>query len=81
MLCLPLKRLSLLVKPDNSTKKLCLDPSNEVLKQFFTIKDIPIDLRTISKEDLTLSILEISLEKIKLTYDNLANKHININSD
>jgi hypothetical protein len=47
----------------------------------FSIRDIPTDLRTISEEDLILSILETSLEKFKMTYDNLTNELVNINSD
>jgi hypothetical protein len=71
----------LLVKPEDSTKKLRLNLSNEVLKQFFSIRDIPVDLTTISEEDLILSILDTSLEKFKMTYDNLTNELVNINID
>ncbi len=71
----------LLVKPDDSTKKLRLNLSNEVLNQFFAITNIPIDLRTISEEELILSILDKSLQKFKMTYDSLTNELIMINSD
>ena len=69
-----------LIKPHDSTKKLRLNLSNEVLKQFFAIRQIEVDLRTISEEELTVTILETSLHNFNFTYDNLTNELININS-